>query len=50
MNVWLMLNYFLDMPNFRILFYGLPNLLLYFNKLLGIKVPKLLESFNMQEF
>ena len=46
MNVFAYLNYFFDLPNFRISFFGLPNLLLHFNYLLGIKVPKLLESYG----
>ena len=35
----------MNLPNFRILFFELPNLLLHFNQLLGKKVPKLLESY-----
>jgi hypothetical protein len=46
MNVQLLLNYFMNMPSFRIIFYGLPNLISQFNYLLGIKVPKLLERYG----
>ena len=35
---------FFYMPSFRILFFGLPNLLSHFNILLSTKVPKLLEN------
>ena len=41
---WYILNFFLNFPNFRILYSKLPNLLSYFDYLLGKKVPKLLES------
>ena len=36
----------MDVPKFRILNYGLSNLLLHFNCLLGRKVPKLLASYG----
>ena len=35
--------YFLNLPNFRVLFFGLPNLFSHFHYLLSRKVPKLLE-------
>ena len=37
----------LNLPNFRILFYGLPSLLSNFNQLLSVKVPKLLDSYGV---
>jgi hypothetical protein len=37
------------LPNFRILFFRLRNLLLHFNKLFGKKVPKLLETYGNLE-
>ena len=36
----------MNFPHSRKLFYGLPNLLLYFNYLWNKKVPKLLESYD----
>ena len=35
-----------NLSNFMLLFFGLPDLLLHFNLLLGRKVPKLLESYG----
>ena len=43
MNVWLVLN----LSNFIILFFGLPNSLSHFNAILGRKVRKLLESYDI---
>ena len=47
MNVLLILLYFFNQTNFRMLVFGLPNLLLRFNLLLGKNIPKLLESYNI---
>ena len=38
------------MPNFKILYLGLPNLLWHFHSSLGRKVPKLLESYSNCNF
>ena len=43
MNVWLVLN----LSNFIIFFFGLPNSLSHFNAILGRKVRKLLESYDI---
>ena len=47
MNVMFLLKYFMNLPNLRILFDGPPTLLLCFYELLGMKAPKLLESYGI---
>ena len=49
MNVYLILDYSLNMFDIIILFYELPDLLLQFHSLLGKKTPKLLESYGVED-